>query len=402
MASNKDFKDKNLLVISPYPDKDGVALDGIFVKETVDCLKDYFRKIHVISPIPYIPSLLKRIIPERKKFWLKYHLKEDYSKDNVHVHFPKFLMLSQRLREKTFWLRRTAVENFIKNKKIEFDLIHAHFTYPSGCIGIGLKEKYGKPLLITVHEDYSTLVNMRAKTDSRAGLFLNALSHADGLIRINRKDVPVLKEYNKSVYFIPNGFDDRKFRAYSKEESRRKLNLPLDRKILLNIGSLFEQKGHKYLIDALKQIIGKRGDFLCIIIGVGDERDRLTEQINKSGLSEHVLMVGGKPHSEIPLWMNACDIFVLPSISEGNPTVMFEAIGCGKPFIGTAVGGVPEVITDEKVGLLVEPKNPRLLAEALSKALDKNWDTEYIMKYSDNYTWSNIAEELVEVYRKHV
>ena len=62
---------------------------------------------------------------------------------------------------------------------------------------------------------------------------------------------------------------------------------------------------------------------------------------------DHVEFVGGKPHAEIPIWMNACDVFVLSSLSEGNPTVMFECVGCGKPFIGTKVGGIPEIIISD-------------------------------------------------------
>ena len=77
--------------------------------------------------------------------------------------------------------------------------------------------------------------------------------------------------------------------------------------------------------------------------------------------------------------MNACDLFVLPSLNEGNPTVMFEALGCGKPFVGTKVGGVPEVIASDDYGLLVEPADPEDLAEKILVALDREWDREAIL-----------------------
>ena len=110
------------------------------------------------------------------------------------------------------------------------------------------------------------------------------------------------------------------------------------------------------------------------------------------------MLAGGKPHDEIPVWLNACDLFVLPSLSEGNPTVMFEAFGCGKPFVGTRVGGVPEVITSNEYGLLVDPANPDDLAEKILMALDREWNREAILACSERYTWENITKEIVSVY----
>ena len=77
--------------------------------------------------------------------------------------------------------------------------------------------------------------------------------------------------------------------------------------------------------------------------------------------------------------MNASDLFVLPSLNEGNPTVMFEALGCGKPFVGSKVGGVPEVITSEEYGLLVEPGNSTDLAEKILQAFEEEWNRESIL-----------------------
>ena len=96
--------------------------------------------------------------------------------------------------------------------------------------------------------------------------------------------------------------------------------------------------------------------------------------------------------------MNACDLFVLPSLSEGNPTVMFEALGCGKPFVGTKVGGVPEVIASDDYGLLVEPADSEDLVEKILVALDREWDREKILTYAERYTWENVAKEIMGVY----
>lgn len=97
--------------------------------------------------------------------------------------------------------------------------------------------------------------------------------------------------------------------------------------------------------------------------------------------------------------MNACDVFVLPSLNEGNPTVMFECLGCGKPFVGTKVGGIPEVITSNDYGLLVKPGNSQDLAKKIGFALNKIWDEDHIRNYAEQYCWENIAKQIQQVYR---
>jgi len=98
--------------------------------------------------------------------------------------------------------------------------------------------------------------------------------------------------------------------------------------------------------------------------------------------------------------MNACDLFVLPSLNEGNPTVLPEALGCGKPFVGTRVGGVPEVISSDDYGLLVEPADAEDLAEKILAALNREWDREAILRYAQQFTWENIAKEIMGVYEQ--
>jgi glycosyltransferase involved in cell wall biosynthesis len=138
---------------------------------------------------------------------------------------------------------------------------------------------------------------------------------------------------------------------------------------------------------------------MLYIVGQGSLKNQLQSLINKYRLEDNIALAGGnKPSKEIPLWMNACDLFVLPSLSEGNPTVMFECLGCGKSFVGTNVGGIPEVITNKKLGILVEPKDVSGLANAILKALDKEWDKNYISKYAEQFTWDKIAEKIMEVY----
>jgi glycosyltransferase involved in cell wall biosynthesis len=120
------------------------------------------------------------------------------------------------------------------------------------------------------------------------------------------------------------------------------------------------------------------------------------------GLNDNVLLAGLKPHSEIPIWMCASDVIVLSSLNEGNPTVMFEALGCGKPFIGTRTGGIPDIINSDDYGLVVESGDADGLSRALEYSMTKRWDSKAIMDYSTNFTWENIAEGIGTILHRYL
>lgn len=113
---------------------------------------------------------------------------------------------------------------------------------------------------------------------------------------------------------------------------------------------------------------------------------------------DHVKFVGRKPHNKIPIWMNACDVFVLPSLRESFGVVQIEVMACGKPVVATYNGGSEEIITSEDYGLLCEPANPKELAEKILIALDKEWDDEKILRYAERFRWENIVKDVLEIY----
>jgi len=382
-----DLKDKTLLILTPsYPNEDKSFIAEMFVEYLIAELKQHFKKVIVIAPVLRSFKYLK-----------KDKLCIDYSYDNVEVYYPRCTYIP------LFWLskilidsRLQVVERTIKEHHLFFDLIHAHFTWPSGYIGVRLKEKHCKPVITTIHENCEWFDK---EIEMNHPLINAAWSEADALVRVNRKDVPVLQRYNKCVYSIPNGFSSS-FYPIEIARAREQLDLSADTKIVFTLGNLIKRKGFNYLIDAMDIICQQWDNVLCFIGGAGQERRRLQGQIDTLHLSDKVRLLGSVPGDQLALWMNACDFFVLPSLNEGNPTVMFEALGCGKPFVGTKVGGVPEVITSEDYGLLVDPADPEDLADKILVALDREWDSEKILAYAERYTWANVAKEIVDVYEE--
>jgi len=143
----------------------------------------------------------------------------------------------------------------------------------------------------------------------------------------------------------------------------------------------------------MEKIVRGRKDILCIIIGSGELYKKLERQIHSRGIEDFVILAGGKPHDEISTWMNASDLFVLPSISESFGVVQIEAMACGKPVVATRNGGSEEIVTSSNFGFLVEPANPDDLAEKIRLALIREWDYEAIVRHVKTYAWENIRKE---------
>ncbi len=158
-----------------------------------------------------------------------------------------------------------------------------------------------------------------------------------------------------NLFNSPNGFIHIK----KKEE----LGVSKGKKIIGTVARLEAQKGHKYLIDAAPQIIKEVPDVMFVFAGDGTYRSELEKQVQGLGLSEYFRFLGFR--EDVKELLYTFDIFVLPSLFEGLPNVILEAMASSRPVVATAVDGTPEVIENEKSGLLVTPKS----SDALSKAI---------------------------------
>ena len=393
------MKSTNLLIITDrYPhNKDLVS--SSFVYSQIDASKRYFDTIYVISLNPFIPKLFSRFSFMHPR-WRKDAFATDYSYDNVEVRFARYFMLPfDFVKERKGEFAYKVAKRIIEREKMDFDLIHAHFTWPSGYVGAKLKAIYKKPVVLTVHEEREGFLNEISSGDKK---LIYSWRNADKIIRVNRRD---LKEFEKigidksKLLSIPNGFSSDLFKPMNINIARKELGLPRDKKILLNIANLEKYKGQKYLVDAMKNVLAKRNDVMLYIVGQGSLKNQLQSLINKYRLEDNIVLAGGnKPSKEIPLWMNACNVFVLPSLSESFGIVQIEAMACGKPVVATYNGGSEEVVINKKLGILVEPKDVGGLATAILKALDTEWDKEYILNYAEQFTWDKIAEKIKEVY----
>jgi glycosyltransferase involved in cell wall biosynthesis len=371
-----------------------------FQKESINSLSGYFNHCSVLvrsNPIAEISRYIN--IPYLSRYKIDYKIDLTDTPVNVKV-WPTPILYApidsqyKKLGDKHF----KAAENAIQKHNINFDIIHSHFSWSAGYAGAKLKEKYNVPFIVTAH-GYD-IYSLPFKDEEWKSKIEYVLRSADHIITVSKSNQECIKrlDVNTPVTVLPNGYRPDMFHPADAIQCRDKLGLSHDKKIIVTVGNLVEIKGHKYLIEAMKEVVKHRTDVVCYIVGGGGLQNKLQKQIDDSNLAEHVKLSGAKPHSEIPLWMNACDVFVLPSLNEGNPTVMFECLGCGKPFVGTKVGGVPEIINSDDYGLLVEPGDSQALADKIVFALDKDWDEGKIIKYSSRFTWEEITSKIIEIY----
>ncbi|KAF5041509.1 D-inositol-3-phosphate glycosyltransferase [anaerobic digester metagenome] len=387
-----DLLDKTLLVIAPdFPDREHRYIGGIFVKHQVEEIRKHFRKVVVIAPVP---RSFGRVPSDR--------FCRDYSFDNVSVFFPRALFVPRRLRlpfvdrYKFFLDRRLpVVDRLIQREGINFDLIHAHFTWPSGGIALRLKDRYQVPVVLTIHEDPGWLAE---EISSGNQLLTGSWVAADAIVRVNRKDVPLLEPYNPHVTAIPNGYSPE-FRPMDRERCRRELGIPDGRKVLFSLGYLVEQKGFTYLIRAMRQVCDSRDEIDCYIGGSGPLREQLQKEVDGLNLHERVRLLGFVEDSLVPAWMGAADLFVLPSLSESFGIVQVEAMACGTPVIATRNGGSEEVIVPDLTGLLCPPADGPVLARNIEEGLEYQWDREAIIHYASRFSWECVSGEILAVYR---
>jgi glycosyltransferase involved in cell wall biosynthesis len=240
------------------------------------------------------------------------------------------------------------------------DILHTHIYFAS-TIGRIAAKLAGVPICINhVHSTYWHY--------TRRNLFVERLlSHVTCKVicvsdnvrhfvidheKIDRSKVVVI--YNGTS--VSNGL--------SRHETRQAFNVAENEIIITAVGSLVENKGHKVLLKALSVLEQRKINFKCWIVGEGPMEAELKEYAKQLKLESKVVFWGVR--NDVGKILSASDIFVLASIyREGMSIAVLEAMACGVPVIASRIGGIPEVIDDDKNGLLVTPGNPDALVKAL-------------------------------------
>jgi glycosyltransferase involved in cell wall biosynthesis len=292
-------------------------------------------------------------------------------------------------------------------KKERCSFIHAHWVIPTGLLAVLVNFFFRLPIII--HVRGSDIHTFSGKNFLLSYLTRFTLSKAKLVLTPSQKLKELLiKNFQISddkIKVIINGIDLKKFSSKSTPNKlKEKLNLPKNKKIILFVGGIVKIKGLDYLIYAAEKIVKTHKDLLFVLVGKGEYQNKLYMDIEKKGLLSYFLFAGEKTTEEIPLWLNTAYIFVLPSLNEGTPNCVLEALSCKLPVVASNVGDVPIFVKDGINGLLVSPKNSEELAEKLTLLLD---DENLYKKIKENtscftheFDLKEKSKEIAEIYKK--
>jgi len=169
------------------------------------------------------------------------------------------------------------------------------------------------------------------------------------------------------VMTIHYGVDVNKFAPGTGSLTKADLGVPEDHLVLGTVARFDHPKGHKYLIEAAPRIVQQFPGVRFVLAGDGPLRAEVEQQIRQAGLDDFFVLLGFR--RDVKELLSVFDLFILPSLSEGLPNAVLEAMACSNPVVATAVNGVVEVVEDGVTGYLVPPQNPEELAAAVIKML---------------------------------
>src|ERR1019366_1569001 len=329
--------------------------EGSFFRNMVEPLRDAALDVTVVTPVPYAPRFLGRLIPPGVRRVAV--LPRSYEFNAVPVLVPRYARLPRRLDGDLLpVLMARAVASAVHDKP---HILHAHFAYPYGVAALHLSRRWRVPVVLTIHGDDGTILPYRSEGDRRR--FVRAVRGADHVLAVS--DDLVRRTYDlagRTVEFWPIGVDLNVFRRRTEDRAvlRRRLGLPTDKKLLLFVSALTEQKG----VDQVPALMDRlHPGIRAVLVGDGPLRQEICN-------NPRCIWVPPIPNSRVAEYLSAADVMVLPTEREGTPTVLVEAGAAHLPIVANAVSGIPDLLADCR-GVLAEPHNMDSLVRAIEETL---------------------------------
>lgn len=301
-----------------------------------------------------------------------------------------------------------ALYRFIQQR--QFDIVHTHGQYPgiSGRLAGWLARSrivssYHAALHEEPHHRLTKWVTRLTLPLAHKYIFVSQETERS-YFGSSQLFSPELWECRKS-FTIYNGIDVQKIAdriaRVDPRKKREEFGLLPEDEVLVTIGRLTEQKGQVHLVKAMRLVVEVRPRTKLLIIGEGELRPKLEQETQRQGLSGKVHFVGVR--DDVFEVLKCADLFVLPSLWEGLPMTLLEAMAVGTPVVATAVTGVREVIESEVNGLLVPSRNPEALVVGILKVLQtKEWARQLAdrarAEVQERFSMERMAQEYEQFY----
>jgi glycosyltransferase involved in cell wall biosynthesis len=356
---------------------------GIFVEARLSAMQRVCQtEVHVVAPVPAFAfrwagrSLMDRELHEETRLGNRVMHPRYWSPPGVAMYVQPWTMAAAGLRS----IRQ------LESEGVSFDVIDAHYLYPDGVAAAMISRRLGRPLVLTAR---GSDVNRLAEFAWPRRLIGFATREAAAVVTVSEAlsvRLRALGVPGDKLVVIPNGVDLTRFALQDRTAARRKFSLP-DGPLVMSCGNLVPEKGHDLALDALAAL----PDVHLIVVGAGRERDALARRATANGVAKRVRFLGEFAQSELAGLYAAVDVVVLASSREGMPNVLLEAMACGTPVVASAVGGVPEIVTDPVAGRLVHERTASGFARALRELLDAPRDPARTRRFAERFDWGSSA-----------
>jgi D-inositol-3-phosphate glycosyltransferase len=303
-----------------------------------------------------------------------------------------------------------------------YHLVHANF-WMSGLVAAEVKRRIGVPFVVTFHAlgrvRRLELGEADAFPDERFAIEDRVVAEADHIIaECPAEEEDLIRHYNADssrVTIIPAGFDPAEFCPISKELARAALGLPIDERIVLQVGRMVPRKGVDTVVRGFARLLRETEirARLVIVGGDSDEPDpqrtpelgRLARIAEDEGIRDRVLFTGRGRRDQLKYFFSAADVFVTTPWYEPFGITPLEAMACGTPVIGSNVGGIKFSVRDGETGYLIPPRDPDALAERLRHLFDHPrllnlLGRQAIHRVDDLFTWRHVASAVAALYER--
>lgn len=391
-----------LLLTSSYP-RHKTDNSSIFLRYLAAHLADQGASVHVLAPDHHTverTSLDKGV----NNLWFKYLpkrwqtlaygsgiLPNLHKNPLLYLHVPFFLLSMFAHLLYLCW-------------KIRPDVIHAHWIIPQGFIAVLAGKLFNIPVITTAHGGDAFSLNNGLLT--RLKKFTLRHCHAWTSNTTVTAQAFGSTDQIPKPNIIPMGVDIQHFQSGNADNIKGDES----RKIILFVGRLVEKKGVKYLIEAVSLLPSPiQEEAVLWIIGDGDERAALELQAKQLGIT-NIKFWGQVQNTQLADYYAAASLFVAPSVvdskgdTEGQGVILLEAMASQTPIIASRIGGIPEVISNNESGLLVQPNDPEKLSNAIQQLFNKPQLRAALIrnasaKAEENYAWQAIANNFLAIYK---
>jgi len=291
-----------------------------------------------------------------------------------------------------------AVRTYIRDEKV--DILHSH-GYKSNIYGFAAAKLTGRPIVSTCHNWIAADLKTRFyyKIDKRIlPFFSKVVAVSDTIV----KELGVIGVKPGKMELILNGIGTERFKGVDRS-MREEFGIDEKTMVVGSVGRLSEEKGLGLLLDAAASVLVRFPDTVFLLVGDGPLRAALEEKAKALNIGDKIIFAGIR--KDIPRVYSAFDIFVLPSLLEGLPMVLLEAMAAARPILTSAVGAIPKVIQDGRQGLLMPPGDADVIKEGLLRLLgDRSFSDKLgkcaLKRLEDGFSSSYMSSKYIEVYEE--